>query len=130
MVSAEPPTPPQVSERSPIQEATAQYRYLQTDYLPRHITNDRILGIPGCFGSDIMHLASFNLADLLVSLWRGQLSDNETTDSVATWPCVVLRGDTWEQHGKAVAEATPYFPGSFDRPPLNIAEKINSGYKA
>ena len=77
-----------------------------------------------------MHLASFNLADLLVSLWRGQLSDNETTDSVATWPWAVLRGDTWEQHGKAVAEATPYLPGSFDRPPRNIAEKINSGYKA
>lgn len=29
-----------------------------------------------------------------------------------------------------VAAATPYFPGSFDRPPRNPAEKINSGYKA
>lgn len=94
------------------------------------ITSDRILGIPGCFGSDIMHLASFNLADLLVSLWRGQLLDNEGTDSIATWPWAVLRGATWEQHGKAVADATPYLPGSFDRPPRNIADKINSGYKA
>jgi len=30
----------------------------------------------------------------------------------------------------AVSAATPYLPGSFDRPPRNIAEKINSGYKA
>ena len=94
------------------------------------ISSDRILGIPGCFGSDIMHLASFNLADLLLSLWRGQLSDNERTDPVSTWPWAVLRGDVWEKHGKDVAEATPYLPGSFDRPPRNIADKINSGYKA
>lgn len=94
------------------------------------IRSDRILGIPGCFGSDIMHLGSFNLADLLLSLWRGQLSDNERTDPISAWPWAVLRGDVWEQHGKAVAEATPYLPGSFDRPPRNIAEKINSGYKA
>jgi hypothetical protein len=36
----------------------------------------------------------------------------------------------WESHGRDVAAATPYLPGSFDRPPRNIAEKINSGYKA
>ncbi|KJA13176.1 hypothetical protein HYPSUDRAFT_151868 [Hypholoma sublateritium FD-334 SS-4] len=77
-----------------------------------------------------MHLASFNLADLLISLWRGQLSENQTTDPIAAWPWAVLRGATWEQHGKAVAGTTPYLPGSFDRPPRNIADKINSGYKA
>ncbi|KAF9470601.1 hypothetical protein BDN70DRAFT_939565 [Pholiota conissans] len=93
------------------------------------IPNNCILGIPGCFGSDVMHLGSFNLADLLVSLWRGQL-DSEGTDPTSAWPWAVLQGNTWEQHGKAVAEATPYLPGSFDRPPRNIAEKINSGYKA
>lgn len=93
------------------------------------IVSDHILGIPGCFGSDVMHLGSFNLADLLLSLWRGQL-DSERTDPVSTWPWAVLKGTTWEQHGKAVAAATPYLPGSFDRPPRNIAEKINSGYKA
>lgn len=76
-----------------------------------------------------MHLASFNLADLLVSLWRGQL-DNERTDPIADWPWAVLQGEIWEQHGKAVANATSYLPGSFDRPPRNIADKINSGYKA
>ena len=88
-----------------------------------------ILGIPGCFGSDIMHLTSFNLADLLVSLWRGQF-DHENTDPVSNWPWAVLKDETWEQHGVAVAAATPYLPCSFDRPPRNIAEKINSGYKA
>ncbi|KAG6888033.1 hypothetical protein C0992_009848 [Termitomyces sp. T32_za158] len=29
-----------------------------------------------------------------------------------------------------MARCTPYLPGSFDRPPRNPAEKINSGYKA
>jgi hypothetical protein len=29
-----------------------------------------------------------------------------------------------------VANALPYLPGSFDRPPRNIAEKLMSGYKA
>ncbi|PPQ93977.1 hypothetical protein CVT25_012940 [Psilocybe cyanescens] len=72
-----------------------------------------------------MHLGSFNLANLLVSLWHGQL-DNKKTDSVSAYPWAVLRGNIWEQHGKAIAEATPYLPGSFDRPPCNIAKKINS----
>lgn len=36
----------------------------------------------------------------------------------------------WEAHGRDVAVATPYLPGSFDRPPHNPAEKISSGYKA
>ncbi|KJA23320.1 hypothetical protein HYPSUDRAFT_137916 [Hypholoma sublateritium FD-334 SS-4] len=76
-----------------------------------------------------MHLGSFNLSDLLLSLWRGKL-DHERTDPTSAWPWAVLKGSTWERHGKAVADATPYLPGSFDRPPRNIAEKINSGYKA
>lgn len=88
-----------------------------------------ILGIPGCFGSDIMHLGSFNIPDLIVPLWRGTF-DHEHSDPISEWPWAVLRGDIWETHGKAVAAATPYLPGSFDRPPRNIAEKINSGYKA
>ena len=93
------------------------------------VSSNCILGIPGCFGSDIMHLGSFNLADLLVSLWHGQL-DNEKMDPITNWPWAVLQGNIWEEHRKAVAEATPYLPGSFDRPPRNIADKINSGYKA
>lgn len=87
------------------------------------------LGIPGCFGSDIMHLVALNLPDLLLSLWRGTI-DCEKTDDRSTWDWAVLKGNLWKVHGEAVAAATPYLPGSFDRPPRNPAEKINSGYKA
>ncbi len=88
-----------------------------------------ILPVPRCFGSDIMHLSTFNLSDLLLSLWRG-VFDHDHHDSPANWPWAVLQGEVWESHGRDVAAATPYLPGSFDRPPRNIAEKINSGYKA
>ena len=90
---------------------------------------NRILGIPGCFGSDIMHLGTFNLSDLLVALWRGIL-DHDMDDLPSSWSWAVLNGEIWETHGRQVAAATPFLPGSFDRPPRNIAEKINSGYKA
>ncbi|KAF9785131.1 hypothetical protein BJ322DRAFT_1108591 [Thelephora terrestris] len=42
----------------------------------------------------------------------------------------VLKGSVWKTHGKAVADAAPYFPRSFDRTPRNPAKKISSGYKA
>ena len=93
------------------------------------LPSDRISALPGCFGSDIMHLVSLNLPDLLLSLWRGTL-DCDKTDDRETWDWAVLKGDTWKTHRKAIAAATPYLPGSFDRPPRNPAEKINSGYKA
>ncbi|KAF8871855.1 hypothetical protein BD779DRAFT_1613874 [Infundibulicybe gibba] len=76
-----------------------------------------------------MHLISLNLTDLLLSLWRGTLDCNAPDDR-STWDWAVLRGDVWRAHGKTVADATPYLPGSFDRPPRNPAEKISSGYKA
>ena len=57
------------------------------------ITSDCILGILGCFGSDMIYLATFNLADLLVSLWHGLL-DNESIDPISAWPWAVLWGDT------------------------------------
>jgi hypothetical protein len=57
------------------------------------IANNCILGIPGCFGSDVMHLGTFNLTDLLLSLWHGQL-DNERTDPILFWPWAVLWGNT------------------------------------
>jgi hypothetical protein len=90
---------------------------------------NRILGIPGCFGSDIMHLGTFNLSDLLVGLWRGTL-DYDMDDLPSSWPWAVLNGEVWETHGRDVAAATPFLPSTFDRPPRNIAEKNNSGYKA
>jgi hypothetical protein len=76
-----------------------------------------------------MHLESLNIPDLLILLWRGTF-DCDKTDSQSTWPWAVLRGDVWEAHGRDVAAATPYLPGSFDCPPRNPAEKISSSYKA
>lgn len=93
------------------------------------LKESHILGVPGCFPLDIMHLPGLNLPDLLIPLWRG-LFDCDRTDNKATWTWAVLKGDIWKAHGKMVADATPYFPGSFDRPPRNPAEKISSGYKA
>ncbi|KAJ6488573.1 hypothetical protein C8R47DRAFT_484938 [Mycena vitilis] len=87
------------------------------------------LGVPDCFAMDAMHAPCLNLPDLMIPLWRGTF-DCDKTDDRATWDWAVLTGDTWKRHGKAVADLTQYIPGSFDRPPRNPAEKINSGYKA
>jgi len=51
-------------------------------------------------------------------------------DNKSTWDWAVLRGDVWQQYGKAVVAALHYLPSSFDCPPCNIAEKLTSGYKA
>ncbi|KAJ6473686.1 hypothetical protein C8R45DRAFT_835254 [Mycena sanguinolenta] len=75
-----------------------------------------------------MHLI-LNLFDLFLNLWRGTL-DCDPNDNITTWDWAVLRDAIWAAHGERVAGARPYLPGSFDRPPRNIAEKINSGYKA
>ncbi|KAG6896261.1 hypothetical protein C0992_009418 [Termitomyces sp. T32_za158] len=92
------------------------------------LPNGSYLGVPRMFPGDIMHLI-LNLADLLIPLWRGKFECAET-DSRDTWFWAVLKGDRWQAHGRDVARCTPYLPGSFDRPPRNPAEKINSGYKA
>ena len=76
-----------------------------------------------------MHHSGLNLPDLLIPLWRGTF-DCSSTDNRSSWEWAVLTGETWVEHGKAVAAATPYLPGSFDRPPRNPALKISSGYKA
>lgn len=76
-----------------------------------------------------MHLIALNLTDLLLGLWRGTI-DCDPDDDKSTWDWVCLARNTWKDHGRRVAEAMPYLPGSFDRPPRNPAEKINSGYKA
>ncbi|KZP26461.1 hypothetical protein FIBSPDRAFT_732273 [Athelia psychrophila] len=94
------------------------------------LPTDRILGIPGCFGLDIMHLAALNIPDLFIPLWRGTF-DCEGTDDKAFWPWAVLaRRSAWTAHGKMVSDTTQYIPGSFDRPPRDPAKKISSGYKA
>ncbi|KAG2354698.1 hypothetical protein BDR07DRAFT_1305291 [Suillus spraguei] len=75
-----------------------------------------------------MHLAG-NLSDLLLALWHGTI-DCGTSDNENTWEWAVFQDDhTWTVHGNAVDAAGPYLPGSFDRKPHNIAEKLNTGYK-
>ena len=93
------------------------------------LKHNKMIGVPGCFGSDIMHLAALNLPDLLINLWHGTF-DCDQKDDRSTWTWATLKGRTWQDHGRQVAAATPYLPGSFDRPPRNPAEKISSGYKA
>ncbi|KAJ7836240.1 hypothetical protein B0H14DRAFT_2363029 [Mycena olivaceomarginata] len=79
-----------------------------------------------------MHLPALNLPDLFIPLWRGSFDcDPSDSTDLGSWPWAVLKNPTvWKQHGLLVAQATPYIPGSFDRPPRNPAEKISSGYKA
>ncbi|EJD50049.1 hypothetical protein AURDEDRAFT_58739 [Auricularia subglabra TFB-10046 SS5] len=75
-----------------------------------------------------MHELS-NLALHLLKLWRGKI-DCIAPDSRNAWHWMVLTGELWKRHGQCVADSKPFLPGSFDRPPRNPAEKINSGYKA
>ncbi|KAG6835383.1 hypothetical protein H0H93_001990 [Arthromyces matolae] len=113
----------------------AEYEYLRRETgickpsIFSGLPNGTYLGIPNMFPVDIMHLV-LNLADLLMGLWRGKIECSKTSDKIENWPWVVLVGNTWLIHGQDVVGATPYLPGSFDRPPRNPAEKINSGYKA
>ncbi|KAJ3925070.1 MAG: hypothetical protein NXY57DRAFT_1051750 [Lentinula lateritia] len=120
-------------------EASARYlknllRVVQSSNQSQYEKNRLATGIVkpsifSLFAADIMHLFSLNSPDLMIPLWRGKF-DCEKTDNRASWDWAVLQGNTWKEHGKAVASCTPYMPGSFDRPPRNPAEKINSGYKA
>jgi hypothetical protein len=91
--------------------------------------SNRILLVPLCFSSDIMHIAAINTGDLLIPLWRGSFRV-ETTDNKSTWAWAVLKKEIWKAHDTLIADATPYLPGSFNHPPHNPTEKISSGYKA
>ncbi|KAJ3808249.1 hypothetical protein F5876DRAFT_90140 [Lentinula aff. lateritia] len=76
-----------------------------------------------------MHHLGLNFGELLIPLWKGKL-DCGRTDNNNTWTWATLTGETWEYHGKLIAEARKFFPSSFHRPPRNPAEKINSSFKA
>lgn len=91
---------------------------------PRHR-----LPIPAGFPGDAMHATTLNIGELLLPLWRGTFQC-ASTDSVADWDWAVLTGAMWKKHGEQVGASRQYMPGSFDRPPRNIAEKISSRYKA
>ncbi|KAI0352686.1 hypothetical protein OH77DRAFT_1408449 [Trametes cingulata] len=90
----------------------------------------RALPIPFCFPPDLMHLSWLNIPELYLSLWRGTIKGSTRSDP-KSWVCAVWATDEkWTAHGRRVERAMPFLPGFFDRPPRNIAEKVNSGYKA
>ena len=93
------------------------------------LVNDLMVPVPRCFPLDLMHLILINLGELLIPLWRGTMKC-DVTDHLSSWDWATLTGDAWRAHGKVVADATPFFPSSFHRPPRNPAEKLSSGYKA
>jgi hypothetical protein len=46
------------------------------------------------------------------------------------WDWVTLVGDNWTDHGAKVVSFCKYLPSSYECPPRNPVEKINSAYKA
>ncbi|KAG6822771.1 hypothetical protein H0H92_012645 [Tricholoma furcatifolium] len=78
---------------------------------------------------DVMHLIALNDPDLFIGLWCGTIKVY-APDAISSWNWHVLTKKTWEAHGATVGRASKYLPSSFDHTPHNIAEKINSGYKA
>jgi hypothetical protein len=90
-----------------------------------------ILPVPCCFSLDLMHNPGLNVPDLDLGLWHGTITcDKDDDKSTWVWAVKLWQSQVWQDHGKAVATATPYLPRSFDRAPPNPAEKLNSGYKA
>ncbi|KIL61725.1 hypothetical protein M378DRAFT_52534, partial [Amanita muscaria Koide BX008] len=85
------------------------------------------LPVPSCFPLDLMHLASLNIPQHLIEIWRGSVDGLRNGDH----EFVVLKDDAiWQEHGALVASMRCYLPDSFSRPPRNPAEKINTQYKA
>ncbi|KAI0707469.1 hypothetical protein C8T65DRAFT_576764 [Cerioporus squamosus] len=82
-----------------------------------------------------MHLVALNMTDLIISLLRGTLKVY-APDSIADWPWAIFhdkdpaRRKLWEEHGALIAACRQYLPSSFDCPPCDPSQKINSGYKA
>ncbi|KAI0823245.1 hypothetical protein BC628DRAFT_1453871 [Trametes gibbosa] len=90
----------------------------------------RTLPVPFCFPLDLMHLTCLNIPELFVNLWRGTILGSTLSDP-KTWDCAILADpNVWLAHGLHVERARSYLPGFFDRAPRNIADKLNSGYKA
>jgi hypothetical protein len=85
--------------------------------------------IPGMFLVDIMHVLSLNLAELMVNLWRGAI-DCDASDHKKNWAFFVLKDTLWELHGGLMNRCGARIPSSHDCAPRNIAQKINSGFKA
>ena len=122
MLPEEPGGRYQISKQDSVQAALIGNRDIQT-YPLSGFPSKHILGVPGCFPLDIMHLPALNIPNLFTPLWRGTF-ECAKTDSKDNWGWAVLRlPAVWKAHGKMVTDATPYIPGSFDRPPRNPAER-------
>ncbi|TFK76581.1 hypothetical protein BDN72DRAFT_809271 [Pluteus cervinus] len=88
--------------------------------------------VPNGFTLDLMHLSGINLPQFLISVWRGTIDklDLSVNDGKKPDFFVLDNSQVWKEHGALVASVHSYLPSSFNRPPRNPAEKINSGYKA
>ncbi|TFK60769.1 hypothetical protein BDN72DRAFT_778983 [Pluteus cervinus] len=75
-----------------------------------------------------MHLASLNIPQHLISIWRGTIEWPSTLPEPDFF--VLKDSDAWTKHGALVASVRPHLPSYINRPPRNPAEKINSQYKA
>ncbi|KAG6823809.1 hypothetical protein H0H92_008981 [Tricholoma furcatifolium] len=103
--------------------------FLLCQLLRARLPANHRLPLPLGFPGDIMHVLNLNFGDLLPPLWRGMFTCADT-DNVRHWPWFVLPPLVWQAHGMAVQVTRQFLPGSFDRPPRNITQKISSGYKA
>ena len=108
-----------------------QQRQLETGIRKASIFDclSRTLTPPTCFPGNIMHQPVINLTALMFDLWRDREGCRKW-DPTGTWDWAVLKGNVWVAHGKVVANASTYFPRSFDRTPRNPAKKFSSCYKA
>ncbi|PBK73221.1 hypothetical protein ARMSODRAFT_1068079 [Armillaria solidipes] len=95
----------------------------QTQYEARHLETgiskpsifsslpqDHMLPMLTCFPGDIMHLPCLNQMDLYLPLWRGKFECDIATNNRNLWHWAVLQGNVWKEHGKLVAEVTPWIP--------------------
>ncbi|KAF8833144.1 hypothetical protein BDN67DRAFT_992893 [Paxillus ammoniavirescens] len=72
----------------------------------------------------------YKLRRLETGISKPRTFECDANDNKSTWWWATLVGEVWKTLGKDTADTRSHLPGSYDRPPRNIAEKINSGYKA
>ena len=71
----------------------------------------RNLGVPYSMTTDIMHLAA-NISDLLISLWRGSMTCDDSGDS-DTWDWAVFADErVWSTYGTSIHAAGSHLPGT------------------
>ncbi|CDO75335.1 hypothetical protein BN946_scf184966.g3 [Trametes cinnabarina] len=79
----------------------------------------RIFPLPLGFPIDLMHLTGLNLPDLFMGLFRGVIKGSTRSDP-KTWPCAVLQGQVWVDHGRRVERAMNFLPGFHDHLSLQV----------